>query len=403
MCLMGLRRDMNNELICEKAVSERLCRVLLVYESMIPSVRLCGDGQLGELATQGKIEYRRRQTLRIRWADIAWADVAVLCRLDTCLGLCVARRLRNAKRYLIYMLDDDLLAVPMGLSVSAYYSREDIRNNILGMMRLSNALLSTSERILRKYCGEHQRMLRMDGYAEPCFEFKEHDGLVKIGFAGSLDRLPDVDVILHEALLRIHERYGERVHFQFLGVSPAWAWEIEAQSFPYMDSYEKYRKTLADLAWDIGLAPMADTPFHACKYINKYIEYASTATAGVFSDVPPYSNAITQEMGVGALCENSAQAWYDALSRLIEDDTYRERCRMQANKYVRREMNLKSVTDRFLVQTHDIFAWRAEPAPRQKTLVLDKAQYLFQKGRAVFARYGLRLPVVMWRRLIKHE
>ena len=193
---------MYNESKSGKVMHERLCHVLLVYESMIPSVRLCGDGQLGELAAQGKIEYRRRQTLHVRQEDVAWADVAVLCRLDTCLGLALAEMLRDAGRYLIYMLDDDLLAVPEGLSVSTYYARKDIKNNILGMMRASNALLSTSDRILQKYCGIHQRALRIDGYAEQCFEFKGHGMPVKIGFAGSIDRLSDVDTILHKALLQ---------------------------------------------------------------------------------------------------------------------------------------------------------------------------------------------------------
>lgn len=376
------------------------CHVLLICESMFPSIRLCGDGQLSELERMGRIEYRLRQTLRVARGDIEWADVAVLGRLDTRFACELAKRLHDARKYVIYMLDDDLLGVPEHLSVSAYYAREDTRSHIRTMMELSDALLSTSPRILEKYRREGRRAFLVDGFAESFAEFEPHTGsaCVRIGFAGSVDRGGDVDAILSEALCRVRQRYGERVRFQFMGVSPSCAQAIGAEVLPYMDSYERYRETMADLKWDIGLAPMPDTPFHSCKYINKYIEYASAGAAGVFSRVEPYLR-LGGEMGVGALCENTPEAWYEALCALIEDDGRRECARSTAYAYVRREMNLHAVAERFFEELREAFDYRAPEAAWTYGLAWQRAAYVLDKGVTVARKYGLRLPAVICRRL----
>lgn len=75
---------------------------------------------------------------------------------------------------------------------------------------------------------------------------------------------------------------------------------------------------MQELDWDIGLAPMPDTPFHACKHYNKWIEYSSFGIAGVYSDVLPYKGVIRDGVD-GLLCENTAAAWTEAIARLIDD------------------------------------------------------------------------------------
>lgn len=234
------------------------CHVLLIYESMIPSVHLCGDGQLSELQHERRIDYRKKSTLCVTRKDIEWADTVVLCRLDTCFGLKLVQRFHNAQKCVIYMLDDDLLEVPDHLSVSVYYARRDVQKSIRAMIETSDALLSTSPRILKKYCLKNTKAYLVDGFAEDFAEFEPHaEGkIIKIGFAGSLDRQKDVDLILGDALRSIKETYGDRVSFEFLGVKPDCSEEIQAEVLPYMESYDQYRKTIIQRKWDIGLAPM---------------------------------------------------------------------------------------------------------------------------------------------------
>lgn len=376
------------------------CHVLLIYESMIPSVHLCGDGQLSELQHERRIDYRKKSTLCVTRKDIEWADTVVLCRLDTCFGLKLVQRFHNAQKCVIYMLDDDLLEVPDHLSVSMYYARRDVQKSIRAMIETSDALLSTSPRILKKYCLKNTKAYLVDGFAEDFAEFEPHaEGkIIKIGFAGSLDRQKDVDLILGDALRSIKETYGDRVSFEFLGVKPDCSEEIQAEVLPYMESYDQYRKTIIQRKWDIGLAPMPDTEFHSCKYINKYIEYASAGVVGVFSRVEPYLR-LSDEMGIGALCENTPEAWYEALCTLIECDDRRECTRRMAYEYVQHEMNLHAVSERFYVELNEALSYRAPETAWRYGLSWQRMRYIVNKGWTVARKYGLKLPTVILRKL----
>lgn len=380
------------------------CHVLLVYESMIPSVHLCGDGQLGELDQMGRIAYRKQAALSTTRGNIEWADVIVLCRLDTRFGCELAKRFHDAQKYVIYMLDDDLLEIPEHLSVSAYYDREDTRRHIRTMLDISDALLSTSPKILEKYRHKGADTYLVDGFADDFPEFTPHMGCdsVKIGFAGSLDRGSDVNAILGEVLECVKRKYGNRVQFEFVGVKPDCAEKIHANVMPYMDSYKQYRETIASLEWDIGLAPMPDTEFHSCKYINKYIEYASIGATGIFSCVEPYSR-LREEMGIGALCENTSEAWFEALCMMIEDNNRRERARRAAYEYVRQEMNLHAVSERFFEELRKAFEYRAPKTVWKYGLGWQKTKYFVSKGWGVVRKYRLKLPAVIWQKLRKRS
>ena len=78
--------------------------------------------------------------------------------------------------------------------------------------------------------------------------------------------------------------------------------------------------------FDIGLAPMVPTEFSRYKHYNKFVEYASYGIVGVFSDVEPYTFAIRNGEN-GLLCENTADAWYEAIAGLIEDRDRLEKLR----------------------------------------------------------------------------
>lgn len=159
----------------------------------------------------------------------------------------------------------------------------------------------------------------------------------------------DVERILGEALLRIRATYGGRVSFLFFGGEPSFAQALGARCIPYCDSYEAYRQAIGEASLDIGLAPMPDTPFHACKHYNKFIEYAAVGAACVFSDVPPYTRLRTLG-GPGIYCENTPDAWYAALSELITDSGRREQLRGDVLRFVREHMCVETAAEALLTQ-----------------------------------------------------
>lgn len=309
-----------------------LKHILLIYREMIPSIRLCGHCQLEYLAEQGKVEYRCVQEMKLKAKDLNWADIILLGRWDSWYECQLAKLLKDAGKYLAYIIDDDLLNVPPEISSAAYYGREDIQRYIRGTMELCNCIISPSPLLLDKYSRKKKRIQIEEPVLCPV-EYTRHNGNnpVKIGFAGSIDRANDIEEILKQALINIKNKYGESVEIVFYGVIPSFAKQLKANCIPYTDSYDQYRNKLNEMAWDIGIAPMPDTPFHRCKHYNKFIEYAAAGAAGVFSDVYPYTR-LKNIPECAVFCDNSPESWERELSRLIEDIDLREHYREQATR-----------------------------------------------------------------------
>ena len=328
-------------------------RILLIYRRMIPSIRLCGHAQMENLAARGKTEYRAIQEMRLKASDLAWADLVLLGRLDSWYELQIVKKLHNAGKYLIYVMDDDLLNVPKEVSSSAYYNQTSIHQCIREIIGLSDAILSPSPVLLEKYAKGKQAILTEEPSIRPV-SFQPHipGQPIRIGFAGSVDRSQDIESILRETLTAVKREYGNRVAFVFFGAEPSFAGEIGARCIPYTESYEKYRETLNTLAWDIGLAPMPDTPFHACKHYNKFTEYAAAGIAGIYSNVEPYRR-LTAFDGCAILCDNTAEAWTAAIRKLICDDKAREAMREKAAECAQGVLSIGQCADKLFAQIRD--------------------------------------------------
>ncbi len=332
----------------------RKSRVLLIYRALTPSVRLCGHCQMEYLAEQGRLEYRAIQEMKLTAGDINWADIVLLGRLDSWYERRLSRLARSAGKYLAYILDDDLLNIPPQIGSASNYGQREIQGYIRDMIDISDAIVSPSPLLLEKYARD-KRAIQVEEPALDPVEYRPRapQTPVKIGFAGSVDRIGDIEGVLREALIQVRDAYGEGVRFEFLGAKPTFADRLGARCLPYCDDYGAYRRTLNALQWDIGLAPMPDTPFHACKHYNKFSEYASAGIVGVFSDVYPYTR-IKAFPGCAVFCDNTTEAWARALRALIEDADGREACRRRAVKCAREKLGISTSAEGLVANLPDL-------------------------------------------------
>lgn len=300
-------------------------RVLMIYWGFDASACLCGYLQCSRLAEQGEISFRHKRAVEVRQEDLVWADTVVFVRGHTALEAWIAKRCHAAGKYLLYILDDDLLHVPEYLGSASYYALPSVRRHVRDVMQACDGLVSPSRRLLSQYGDGFSKTFQISEPAVGLLRTPKGwpDGRVRIGFAGSLDRGRDIDAILSEALRQITKTYQERVVIEFFGVETSIARELGCRTYPYLASYEEYQRQMDQLNWDIGLAPMPESPFHACKHYNKLVEYSGHGIAGIYSSVPPYTDAV-RDGETGLLCENTTEAWIAAISRLIEDRRLRE-------------------------------------------------------------------------------
>ena len=364
--------------------------MLLIYRALTPSIRLCGHCQMAYLAEQGRLEYRAVQEMRLAAADIDWADIVLLGRLDSWYEHRLTRMARGAGKYLAYILDDDLLNIPPEVTSARYYGQREIQGHIRAMIELSDAIVSPSPLLLEKYA-PGKGAIQVEEPAVDPVEYRPRPAgePVKIGFAGSIDRIGDVEDVLRDALLRIADAYGDGVRFEFLGAAPDFAQRLGARCVPYCEDYDAYRRALNALQWDIGLAPMPDTPFHACKHYNKFSEYAAAGIVGVFSDVCPYTRIRTAFPGCGVFCENTPESWVRALSGLIGDHEGREDLRRRAIQCARTSLSIPRSAEGLLAALPPLSALDTAGRIQCGGLGLLKARNLWKRLGTKVRGYGV--------------
>jgi len=379
----------------------RQLRFLYLYWNLIPSIRLCGHCQLEWLAKQGRLEYRHSRISQLEKTDLAWADAVLLGRLDSSTEYHIARQLKEAGKYLIYVIDDDLLQVPPGLSSAGYYGLPDVRRSIQRMIGMSDAILSPSPILLKKYAADGRRAITIEEPALDPVAYAPHDPSqpVRIGFAGSVDRTGDLENILEEVLMRIHKEHGNQVSFEFFGAIPRFAQHLNAYSIPYCDSYDEYRRILNDRRWDIGLAPMPDTPFHACKHYNKFVEYAAAGIVGVFSNAAPYDR-LAQRGADGLFCENTVSSWLNAINQLLDYPQQREDMRKRLCAQTHAELSVPATAESLFHQLQPLITPGNECAYSFHIHGFRLLGYA-RKALRYLRRNGLRAPLMLVQKVLR--
>ena len=134
-------------------IPERKLKVLLLYRTFGPSVNLCGYLQLKWMAERHMIEFRDKRIMDIQKQDLQWCEVAVFVRGDALLDEWMAKACHKAGKTVVYILDDDLLNVPITMGSGPYYAQESVKRHIRRMMEYSDYFMSPSKALLEKYGG----------------------------------------------------------------------------------------------------------------------------------------------------------------------------------------------------------------------------------------------------------
>ena len=321
--------------------------VLLVYQELIPSAVLCGHAQLQWLAKQNKIEYKNSRVFNVTSELLSWADVFIIVRGALEIDLFLAKLAKKAGKRLVYILDDDLLNVPAHIASAPFYNRRKTQKMIREIMNLCDCFASPSPKLLEKYGGQFKEIAIIE---EPALFrgtiAEKKSEKINLCFAGSLDRTKDLEALISDVIRRLINEYGERITVTFFGAKPAIVEECGLRYLDYVKDYTAYTAVMSKQGFDIGLAPMIPTEFSSCKHYNKFIEYASYGIVGVYSDVIPYKRAVRNREN-GMLCENNADAWYEAIAALIDDPGLLERMRNQCLKEIETVYAIETVSEHY--------------------------------------------------------
>lgn len=318
----------------DPADASRRPRIVALSEAPIPSAVLGVHAVLDALAASGACELRTGSTVASCTELVAWSDVVVLVRGASPAEKRILVEAQRLGRKVATYLDDDLERVPGDARSGYFFTSAHVRANVAFIVRRADAVLVCSERLGAELAARHgvsPVLLRQprpprlpDESDQPPSPPVRPEGRVRVGFLGSVDHGAFLDALLAAPLRELACDLGERLELVFCGAIPDIARELGARCEPFQPDFTAWRRRARELALDVGLAPLPDTPFHRNKYFNKYLEYGSLGVAGIYSAVPPSADAV-RDGETGLLCANDAAAWRAALRRLTGDPELRAR------------------------------------------------------------------------------
>ncbi len=329
-----------------------------------------------------------RRTLDIRAKDIAWADILVTVRGCEPSTWNIVEQAKLAGRFVIYYLDDDLLNVPRESTAWEYYHDPLLVECMQKILKASDALWGVNPNIGDKYLPLTQSGRWMQNHLPiriPESIHQPEDGSVRVLYAGSVDHRILVREILSPVVRKLSGEYGDKVEFVFIGADPGLGDCAQVKFIPFIKPYEAYRAFVEGSGFAIGLAPARKEAFYACKYYNKFVEYASIGVTGLYSHVEPYTQIVTDQVN-GILCENTPEAWYAGIQKLIEGPALVRRCRETALEQLRGEFSSARVSQELTEQCPELVSFHAECVDARKIKIKNAFLYFYTARAALLWR-----------------
>lgn len=382
-----------------------MTHILLIYDSFIPSVRLCAYEQLKYLSDKSVITFDHCLAKNITQAMCLKSDVVIFVRSVSIIEEKLAIQFKKNGKELVYVLDDDLLNVSDKVPSSINYKSKYVIKRMKSIMELCDVLLTPSLNIMHKYKNMFKKVIIIE---EPCIESSNieqnkdleiDNSVIRIGFAGSMDRTDDLNGFISDVVIKLISIYGNKISVEFMGAKPALVNKYCLKYYPYEEDYSRYRLKLNALNWDIGVAPMPNSKFHQCKHYNKFIEYSANSIIGVYSNVEPYTRIIENKRN-GLLCDNTVEDWVSAIAWLIDNRVHREIIKENIAKEMRGKFSIQVVTEEFYNSIPELFVYKAG---RNNKIPLGRLKLVcyLQKVLQYFVRNGMQTPKALLHRFFK--
>jgi glycosyltransferase involved in cell wall biosynthesis len=245
---------------------------------------------------------------------------------------------------LLAHLDDDLFGVPdtLGPEKVRHY-RDPVRQSNLRLSMGGCDLLYASTFVLAERLASRGLRLPVVGVevfsaATPLplvASAPRPSGQETIGYLGTRGHETDLELAVPALETLLDSRPRLRVEiFGTVGVPARLErFSKRVSHIPAARSYEEFLSKLATLAWDVGLAPLRDTTFNACKTDTKWVEYTAAGIPVAASDRAVYRRASRD----GAAILVADDQWLGALAALLDSPPIRASLRVRARGHLAAE------------------------------------------------------------------
>jgi len=268
------------------------------------------------------------------------------------------RQARRSGMKLVYALDDNLMDVNDYFPFRRVFSDAQVASVRYFASHADHVIVST-EPLKKRMLSINANVTVIPNYldeqlfAKDLPQKEDHDKIV-LGYMGTASHEADLLSIL-EPLRSLLHRYRDTISLELVGVIDPFKKKAMFGDLPVSVKtvpierveYPNFVKWMRDsLQWDIGLAPLENSPFTACKSDIKWLDYSMLGIPAVFSRSEAYSSSVTNnETG---LIADSIDDWYNALIKMIDDAVLRKQIRECTFKTVKKTRTLEHNADQWL-------------------------------------------------------
>ena len=310
-----------------------MSKLLFIYERDMPTISITRD-VFTNLKEHEEIKSDFKYLTDVTPSDIDEHDMIILLRPNDIYSWKVADMARKAGHVAVVFCDDDLLHLPKSAATIPWRKR-----GLRKALAHSDVIWSSSRYIANKYrkLTKGKRKALTDTILRPeelegIDEIQKTGDKIKIVYAAAPSHAELFEKYIGPVIPKLYKEFGDKISFTFVSVHPEVS-DYECEYIPGMPLME-YRKFMKENGFDIGLAPLEENRFTKCKYFNKFIEYTTQGTVGIYSKTEPFTYVVKDRIN-GFLAENTPEAWYSALKEAITDTALRKKCVENAVEYLR--------------------------------------------------------------------
>jgi glycosyltransferase involved in cell wall biosynthesis len=303
--------------------------ILAIIPSFIPSINIGIINPMLFLQKKGKINFKVTLPSLFKLSLLENVDCIVFCRNSFPNDEWILNEVIQREIPYIYEIDDNFFEIPYNIEIGRIHRNPVNLSSFINFISYAS-LVRTYSDLLAQDAGFYNKKIEINRvYFDTNLTSglnREKSNKLKIVYATS--RMADEQQdIFTEALKNIAKNYLQKVEIYFWG-PPIVDEELKQLNNVFhlapIYNYEKFIKKFYEMGFDIGLAPIFEGRFFNSKTNNKYREYSACKIAGIYSNQDLYKNCINHEEN-GLLVENNPISWYQAIEKLIIDDTLRNK------------------------------------------------------------------------------
>lgn len=273
----------------------------------------------------------------------AQPDVLVASRLGQPAVWAALRSAADRRRLpLMFHIDDDLLDLPLSSGIERYRLARAPRRlaTLQAALETADLVMASTPLLaakLKRYApGARVYALSAGAAATPAPRgAARRDERLRVGYMASASHDADLAMIAPALNTLLEQRPDVDVElFGSIAKQPAadLLVRVAARHPIVQGDYAAFKRRLADLRWDIGLAPLRPIGFNRLKTPIKWAEYAEAGAAVLGSALEPYDPMAAE----GAALTVHPEGWAWALRRLTSDAALRNELVAQADRLLAR-------------------------------------------------------------------